>query len=117
MRARRLLCVYRTYGEIKKARRRKMMSYDESLTPKRNGASAIALRCVAMGATAIGAVAIGAFAIGALAIGKLAIRRLAVERVRFKSVEIEELTVKRIHASEITVAHSLNLPGSRSDGN
>jgi hypothetical protein len=103
----------------RRAKREEMMSYDKSLISEHNPSKAIALRNVAIGATAIGAAAVGAFAvgafaIGALAIGRLAIRRLAIDRVRFKSVEIDELTVKRIHASEITVADSLHLPGSSS---
>jgi len=70
----------------------------------------LALGAAAIGALAVGAVAVGALAIGALAIGSLAIRRLAIERTDLKFLVIGDLIVKRLHAGEITVSGSLNLP-------
>src|SRR5262249_47026861 len=67
---------------------------------------------VAVIATAFGAVAVGAFAIGALAIGRLAVRRIMVESAKLKSLEIQDLTVTKLHAAEVSVSHSLKLPGS-----
>ena len=66
---------------------------------------------VAMIATAIGAFAVGAFAIGALPIGRLSIRRILIESAEFKFLEIQDLTVRRLHAAEVTVSGSLKLPG------
>jgi hypothetical protein len=68
------------------------------------------LRGVAMIATAIGAVGVGAFAIG-----RLVIRRLSVENAKFKPLDINDLTVTRLHAAEVTVSHSLDLPGGDTD--
>ena len=70
---------------------------------------------VARIATAIGAVAVGAFAIGALAIQWLAIRRVLIESAEFKSLAIQDLTVTRLHVADVTVSHSLELPGSGAD--
>jgi hypothetical protein len=76
-----------------------------------HSSESLSFRGVAMIATAIGAVAVGAFAIGAFAIGRLVIRRLSVENPKFKSFEIEDLTVTRLRADEVSVSHSLHLPG------
>ncbi len=73
------------------------------------------LRGVAWMATAIGAVAVGAFAIGALAIRWLAIRHVLVGSAEFKSLTIQDLTVTRLHVADVTVSHSLELPGSGAD--
>jgi hypothetical protein len=70
---------------------------------------------VAIIATAIGAVAMGAFAIGALAIGRLAIRRVFVGSAEFKSLQIQDLIVTRLHAAEVSVSGSLQLPESSVD--
>ncbi len=74
------------------------------------GSESLSFRGVAMIATAIGAVAVGAFAIG-----RLVIRRLSVENAKFKSLEIDDLTVTRLRAAEVTVSHSLDLPGGDAD--
>ena len=74
--------------------------------------SAIAVPKLALIATAIGAVAVGAGAIGALAIGRLAIGRFAVQNGKFRSLEIDDLTVKRLHATEVSVSESLNFPSN-----
>jgi hypothetical protein len=42
-----------------------------------------------------------------LVIGRLAIRRIVIESAKFKSLEIQDLTVKRLHAAEVTVTVSL----------
>ena len=52
----------------------------------------------------------GAFAIGALTIRLLAVRRVVIDHAKFKSLEIEDLTVNRLHAGEVSVSDSLNLP-------
>jgi hypothetical protein len=78
----------------------------------------LALGAAAIGAVAVGAVAVGALAIGALAIGALAIRRLSVDRTELKSLVIGDLSVSRLHAADITVSGSLNLPaGGTGSGN
>lgn len=74
--------------------------------------TSVALPKIALIAAAIGAVAVGAFAIGALAIGRLAIRKLAVEHGRFKSLEIDGLTVRRLHAADVTISESLQFPSN-----
>jgi len=79
---------------------------------ERHNSQSLGFRVVAMIATAIGAVAVGAFAIGALAIGRLAIRRVVIDNAKFKTLEIEDLTVKRLHAGEVTVSDSLDLPAT-----
>lgn len=79
------------------------------------GSRRLGFRSVALIATAIGAVAVGAFAIGALAIGRLAIRRALVGNAEFKSLVIQDLAVTRLHAAEVTVSGSLNLPGDNAD--
>jgi hypothetical protein len=48
-----------------------------------------------------------------LAIGRLAIRRILIEGAEIKSLEMQELTVKRLHAAEVTVSDSLKLPRGR----
>jgi hypothetical protein len=83
-----------------------------AITKESTSPPSLVLPRLALVATAIGAVAVGAFAVGALAIGRLAIRRGRSRGARLKSLEIEDLTVKRLHAAEITVNGSLNLPAS-----
>jgi hypothetical protein len=51
-------------------------------------------------------------AIGALAIGRLAIKRIAIENTKLAHVEIRDLVVTRVHAREVIVSDSLQLPGS-----
>ena len=55
----------------------------------------LSFRGVAMVATAIGALAIG---------------RVVIGRAELKSLEIQDLTVKRLHAAEVVVSDSLQLP-------
>jgi hypothetical protein len=79
---------------------------------ERHNSQSLGFRGIAMIATAMGAVAVGAFAIGALAIGRLAIRRVVIDGAKFKTLEIEDLTVTRLHAAEVAVSDSLDLPAS-----
>jgi len=65
---------------------------------------------VAIVGASFGAVAVGAFAIGALAIGRLAIRRVLLEGAEIGSLRIRDLSVTRLHAGEVIVSDSLELP-------
>ena len=74
------------------------------------GPQGLRLSGVAIIAAAFGAVAVGAFAIGALSVGRLAVRRILVGDAKFKSLEIQDLMVTRLHAAEIFVSESVQLP-------